>query len=185
MKKLTLIISILISFFAAQSQKDTKFNLDLAAGSYSFSQTVAVQGTKESDLYIRANDWYANNLQSQKLQLWNDNKTGKIIGKGRFDIIKNNTYDLNYAVSYITFTCEVLIKDNKFKYIITDYKYSLTEYENSVRIKDYALDNTTCPICDVVTWNNIKSLVYAQTQLMVTSLNESMNLPSAYEISSK
>ena len=175
MKKLTLIISILISFFSAQGQKDTKFNLDPISSSYYSSQEVNTPGINENELYTRANKWFANNLLTEGIQLWNDNVTGKLIGNGKFelsgyDVIDNENSNSNFV---FTFTITVLMKDYKYKYTISNYKYSLSIDNTVVLIGDYLL-NTSCPVCDARAWSIIKKHVHTQTQNMITSLNESL-----------
>ena len=186
MKKISLIIiSLFVIIFSAYGQDNTKFNLDPVATSYSFSQEVNTPGLNESVLYSRTSNWFSSNLKAQSFQTWNDNVTGKLIGKGQFELTGNDVIDNGNTISNFTFTftLTVLMKDYKYKYILSNYKYSLANDNGLVIVEARSFNNSNCPVCYEKAWENIKKQVKEQTQALIISLNEALINPFEHEMS--
>lgn len=114
MKKYLLTLFLLIPLFAF-SQQDI---LPIVDGKVTYTNVVSVENSSKEDLYLRAKKWFVSNYRSAQdvIQL-DDKENGEIIGKGIFRITYYSR-DPN-----IRHTVSILVKDNRYKYIITDLLY--------------------------------------------------------------
>ena len=116
MKKLILIIAVLSITNFIQGQD---LPINEKTGKITYSEIKKIDSLSKSELYVKVLEWFAYKFNSSKdvIQLKDDVKM-KIIGKGGFGI-KYYTRDPN-----IYFTISVFLKDNRYKIVITDLKYS-------------------------------------------------------------
>jgi len=126
MKKYFISTLLLISFsFAAFTQQTTvtvpKYKIDTVTKKITYKEKVAQQGTKDT-LYNRAIHWcgiYFKNLNSLEIQ---DKVNGKISGKYKFKIFDNRNKDsIPVEVCIVNFKFSIDIKDNAYRYTITDF----------------------------------------------------------------
>ncbi len=120
MKRAFVILSVIIGFginlYAQMPEKD---------GVFVYESVVTVEGADQETLYKRALMWFtktynsANNVLQMK-----DEKEGSLIGKGLFKI---NYYTRNPSINH---TLSIFVKDGRFKYILTDLKYSDNQGES-------------------------------------------------------
>ena len=120
MKKVVFIILIALSANVFSQEMP----MDFVANKYSYSAVINADSINKNTLYSNALTWFATSFKSSNdvIQL-KDEVNGKIIGKAA---IKINYYSRNPIV-YFTITLSV--KDNKYKYTITDFSYKDNQNE--------------------------------------------------------
>lgn len=93
--------------------------LPLQEGVVAYSNVIQVDSVSKDQLYARAKRWFVKTYKSANdvIQL-DDKENGEIIGKGNFKI----SYYAREPI--INHTISILVKDGRFKYIITDLVYS-------------------------------------------------------------
>ena len=116
MKKVILII---VTFLITGYIQGQDLPIDEKTGEITYSEIKQIDSLTKSELYTKTLEWFAYKFASSKdvIQLKDDVKM-KVIGKGSFGI---NYYTRN---PNINFTISVFLKDNRYKIIITDLKYS-------------------------------------------------------------
>lgn len=115
MKKIILLFVFALVSIITYSQE---LPVDSITKKFTYEGVVAAEGLSKSDLYSRALEWFALEYKSSNdvIQL-KDEATGKIIGKGFF------TVKYYFRDPSIYHTIQISVKDNKFKYVITDLFY--------------------------------------------------------------
>ena len=115
MKKLFLVLCLFVSNFliAQELPKDS------VTGKYTFQGIVKVDSVSKNELYSRAREWISKSFVSANNVIQMDDKElGKIIGKGK---TQNYYFGIGSDMGSILFTISIQVKDNKFKYTITDF----------------------------------------------------------------
>lgn len=165
MKKI-LLVSLLLPLLATAQ---VKFPIDSTTHKINYSAVVNAPGTKEV-LFGRALDWFALTFKSSNdvIQL-KDKETGKIVGKW-------NIRPFDDRSGYVTCNIIVLLKDNKYKYSITDLYYQGTSEFRPWHLEDdpgmFSVNMTKG------SQRKIKSLSDQIIQDAIKSLTESMSQPS-------
>jgi hypothetical protein len=115
MKKVLLITLSIFSFNFIYCQD---LPIDSKTGRITYTEVNKIDSLNKSELYSKTLEWFAYKFSSSNdvIQLKNEDK-GKIIGKGNFGI-KYYSRSPN-----IDFTITVLLKENRYKIIITDLNY--------------------------------------------------------------
>lgn len=127
MKKLILLIAVFLITGYVQGQD---LPIDEKTNKITYSEIKEIDSLSKSELYTKTLEWFAYKFTSSKdvIQLKDDIKK-KVIGKGNFRI-KYYTRDPN-----IYFTISVFLKDNRYKIVVTDLKYSDNQGE------EFLIDN--------------------------------------------
>ena len=114
MKKLFFALLILTS----QNILSQDFPINEKTGEVSFGKIIQAENVSKSDLYIRANEWFAKTFNSsQSVIQMQDKEAGKIIGKG--NITAYGHYGKNESGIW-NFTISFRAKEGRFQYSITD-----------------------------------------------------------------
>lgn len=124
-------VFILIIYSSILLSQENIFPIDNITGKITFSEIIRVDSVNSQKLYLRANEWFVHSFVSAKnvIQL-NDKEAGKIIGKGTFQVSDNNNHNsMVYVpiIGTINFTVEIQTKDERYKYIFSDFSYKLNE----------------------------------------------------------
>lgn len=122
MKKILIACIVIAGFsFTASSQTVPKYKIDTVTKKITYTEVVTQQGIKDT-LYNRAIHWcgiYFKNLNPLKTQ---DKLNGKISGDYKFKIFdKRNKDSIPVEVAVILFKFSIDIKENKYRYIVTDF----------------------------------------------------------------
>lgn len=110
--KLIILISVyLIASLSAYSQE-----------TLTYTDVVTVEGVSKDELYNRANLWFATSYNNSKAVLQLENKIeGQIIGKATMPY-KPKIYNASErTIGKIDYTIKIFLKDNRYKYEITDF----------------------------------------------------------------
>jgi hypothetical protein len=120
MKKLILTAALASLSVISYAQK---FPVDPETKKITYTEVVEVPGMKKEDLYKRAKAWYVTSTGVTKLALeLEDPETGKLLGKVNNPIKVNNPPLQNkFEVGSVVYNITVIVKDDKYKYIITDF----------------------------------------------------------------
>ena len=112
-KTILLLSSFLLLSFIVSAQD---FPINEKTGKVSYEGIVQVEGNSATDLYIKANEWFAMRFNSANnvIQM-QDKDAGKIIGKGAIEVEKSG-----YHNGVFDFTIKFTSKEGRFKYVITD-----------------------------------------------------------------
>lgn len=115
---LTSILFVIATSFTNGQEKLLDI-LPIENGSVTYTGIVQVDSASKNNLYFRAKKWFVDYYKSAKdvIQL-DDKDNGEITGKGFFKI------SYYTREPYINHTISILVKDGRFKYIITDFSYS-------------------------------------------------------------
>ena len=167
MKKLLFCLVSFLIFGIAFGQ-DTVPN-DSITKKVSYAGVVKIDDIKANELFIRAQSWFATTFKSSKdvIQL-QDKESGKIIGRGNFEMSTPGGFG-NPIPGHTNFTITLLVKDNKYKYVITDfiwvYDKGQTEIEKITR-KD-------------ASWaNKVRKQLNTDVNSIIEGLKSSMIKPS-------
>lgn len=115
-------IIFLILFFVSPitlMAQDVVFPVDSATKKINYSEVISVNG-KKSALFAKALDWFALTFKSSNdvIQI-KDLDSGKIIGKW-------SIFPFDAASGYVSCNIIMLVKDDKYKYSVTDLYYQGT-----------------------------------------------------------
>ena len=115
----TLFLILTISSFG-QEQKLLGI-LPLKDGKVTYTDVIQIDSTDKSKLYNKVKKWFIEQYRSAKdvIQL-DDKENGEVIGKGFFETTWQTSIMSAQSVS-VWHTVKVYIKDNKFKYEITNF----------------------------------------------------------------
>lgn len=96
--------------------------VDPETGRFLYQEVVEVPGAKD-DLYVKAQTWFVNTFRDAKevIQL-QDKDAGRVMGKGLFRLT------LVMLTRSIHFTITIDVKDDRYRYTITDF---IIEWHNT------------------------------------------------------
>ncbi|MBC8397472.1 MAG: DUF4468 domain-containing protein [Flavobacteriales bacterium] len=96
-----------------------EFPINEKTGKVSYEGIIKVEGASTTDLYIKANEWFALafNSANNVIQM-QDKDAGKIIGKGLFQVAKSG-----YPNGVFDFTIKFTAKEGRYMYVITDISH--------------------------------------------------------------
>jgi hypothetical protein len=96
--------------------------LPMKDGKVTYTGIIQVDSSDKSKLYNKAKKWFIEQYKSAKdvIQL-DDKENGEIIGKGYFETVWQMGFGIAQKVND-WHTVKVSVKDNKFKYEITDFR---------------------------------------------------------------
>lgn len=155
--------------------QNTQFPIDSLTGGIKYSDVVKVDSVSSNILYLRAKEWFAHSFVSaQNVIQFDDKETGKIIGKGLFKV---NTITLgNHDAGNVKFTVEILVKDGRYKYIITDFWHD-KGLTTIVTPGDLTLEKPGGGILSMgmENWRAIKYQTNKNTLLLINSLKKEMS----------
>ncbi|MCD4768675.1 MAG: DUF4468 domain-containing protein [Bacteroidales bacterium] len=115
MKKLLLSILVLLNLDYSYCQD---IPIDDKTGKITYEAIESSDSLNKDEIYLKTLEWFALSFSSSNdvIQL-KDKDAGKVIGKGNFMM---NYYSRNPT---IFFTITIMIKDGRYKIVITDLKY--------------------------------------------------------------
>lgn len=127
-KRLLLALALLSAAPAAYAQKEKlkeydgevtpALPIDPDSHLVAYTGVVDVAGATQAQLYSRAYEWVAKNFKSaQDVIQMQDKESGKIIAKGTV-----KAYVKKYDQGYNFFTLSIYVKDDKYKYDITNFR---------------------------------------------------------------
>lgn len=117
----SLLTLILFIPLLASAQKLT-VPVDPATGKISYQEVIRVNGTSKDDLYTRAREWFATKFDMAKDVIQMDDRfAGKIIV--RSTQVATYRMLLNSIGYRLYYTIIVAVKDNRYRYEITDFAW--------------------------------------------------------------
>jgi hypothetical protein len=128
MKRVFAIVFIFLTSLTYGQDKKLLDILPVIEGKVTYSGVIQVDSADKNELYLRAKKWFVDTYKSAKdvIQL-DDKENGEVIGKGYFKANWQVTFMSIQSVD-VWHTITVAVKDNRFKYTITDFvvKYYVT-----------------------------------------------------------
>jgi len=122
---LTFFAIILMNIIVVNGQE---LPVDKETGKVIFTEIVELSDNSvpKDILYNRAKEWFVKAFKSSNdvIQL-DDKESGKIIGKGNFSISKS----MWLTDSQVDFTITIMVKDGRYKYIVSDFFHVSTYNE--------------------------------------------------------
>jgi len=118
MKKANLFILFFLLTLGIFAQK---FPIDSISKLITYSDVIAVNNTSKTELFFRASKWFARTYKDANFS-WQvqDKEMGNLLSKGRMKI--DVTYFLGKVDGgVVTYTVQIICKDNRYKYVITDF----------------------------------------------------------------
>lgn len=122
------LFSLFLIFTKPSYSQEKLFDiLPIKYGKVTYTGIVSVDSTNKSKLYYKVKKWFVEQYRSAKdvIQL-DDKDNGEVIGKGFFETDWQYTAIDQRKVN-VWHTVKIYLKDNKFKYEITDF--TLKYYE--------------------------------------------------------
>lgn len=132
----TIVLALITTFVFGQDK--LLGILPLNDGKVTYSGVVQVDNMNKDELYKMTRRWFIDTYKSAKdvIQL-DDKENGEVIGKGFFETIWQVTFYYKMNIN-IWQTIKIQVKDNKYKYEITDFnvKYhsSASQYTSGSNI---------------------------------------------------
>jgi hypothetical protein len=177
MKALSFVFILTIFTTNLFSQENT-FPIDSITGKITYSEIIKVDSVNNQKLYLRANVWFVHSFVSAKnvIQL-NDKESGKIIGKGTFEVTDNNNHNsMVYLpiVGTVDFTVEIQTKDERYKYVFSDFSYKVNgDAEKNLKSSSVFKSGMFQKRLDIQ-WADIKQNTNMTILNMIESLKKSM-----------
>lgn len=161
MKAIILIISFIIGINVNAQKKDTAKILSENNGTVYYTGIVDVDTslTKEQ-LFLRAKKWFAGFYVSGKeVMQVEDKEAGEMIGKGYF---KERYFEQDV---YVWHTVEILVKQGKFKYIITNFDGNIISPALAMGVFSHAEKSDPLPVSNTY---NAKGFKKAYNQFLIS-----------------
>jgi len=129
---LFLIISLITFGQVTKEQKRLSKYFNLEEGKVVYTGVIDVSGISKDSLYFKVKNWFVESYNSSNnvIQLDDENR-GQIIGKGIF------TINHLMGIAYINHMVKIEIKDGKYKYTISNFKYINQPNTQSFQIEEY------------------------------------------------
>ena len=104
-----------------------EFPINEKTGKISYEGVVKIDGASQSDLYVKANEWFVNafNSANSVIQM-QDKESGKIMGKGSIPVTR-----MGYPAGYFYFTVKFTAREGRYKYVITDIYHDEKDLKSS------------------------------------------------------
>ena len=136
---------ILISFmtfnaFAQQIKETPELPIDADTKKITFTEVVTLSEDVPKDkLYSKAREWFATTYKSSNAVLqMQDKEDGKLVGKALMQVY-HRAMGKNYDSGYINYTISISVKDNRYKYEITDFHHTGQLVSGGQKIQDYGV----------------------------------------------
>ncbi len=123
MKTITITTILLVVAKIIFAQTFSTVKVDTTTGNIIFGETIPIDSANKSQLYSKAREWFTINFKSANAVLQMDDKEdGKLIGKAWQDITALTGLGTKSKVK-MWYTISIYVKDNKFKYSISNITY--------------------------------------------------------------
>lgn len=120
MKVLILLTGLLFS--ATLSYTQVILPVDSTTNKITYSEVVAVDGNSAGVLYSKVKDWLTVSFKDSKNVLDLDDAINfKIVGKWQFSVWQMGNLGKEPNGGHVDYTLTIMLKDNRYKYIITDF----------------------------------------------------------------
>jgi hypothetical protein len=175
MKKLTILFSIIVLTSLNTFSQNKKFPIDSRTGKITYAEVVNVDSVSSKVLYLRAKEWFVHSFNSaQNVIQLDDKESGKIIGKGLFNVRTVTLGD--HDAGNVKFTIEIQVKDGRYKFIITDVWHEAGATK-IVTPGDLTLEKTGGGLftMGMPNWTGIKDQTDKNILLMIESLKKEMS----------
>ena len=150
-----------------------EFPINLKTGKVSYEGVFKVEGASATDLYIKANEWFARTFNSAKnvIQM-QDKEAGKIIGKGAIEVEKSG-----YPNGVFDFTIKFTAKEGRYRYVITDIAHD--KRGSALNGSGGAIENEK-PACGSMNmfkkhWNKLKTQANNKLTVLSNDLKNHMS----------
>jgi Domain of unknown function (DUF4468) with TBP-like fold len=125
----------------------------------SYNGIINVDGVTKEELYIRARDWFSNNLRGLQIQ---DKETGELSGNGIVEgTITFRMLGTRDANATFNFNVHIWIKDSRYMYRLTNINNSAITYANSTTTSK---DDISSPVGMLYTSEHSKVKVLGLSQ---------------------
>lgn len=152
-----------------------------------FTAVIKVDSTiKKEELFSRARIWFSQAFTDSKAVLdVQDKESGELVGNGTIKAIGSNG-NYSYAYGYVSFSIKVLVKDGRYKYILSDFYHKSDE--TNVVSYGFLTNAAECPynikcmMCgknmNNKNWRSIVEYIKGKTDGLIYSLNDIMSKPA-------
>lgn len=159
--------------------QENVFPIDSITGKITYSEIIKVDSVNSQELYLRAKVWFVHSFVSAKNVIQLDEKeSGRIIGKGIFDVSDNNNHNSIIYVPItgtVDFTVEIQIKDEKYRYVFSDLSYKVNG-DSEMDLKSSSVFKSVMFQKRLdIQWSDIRHNTNATFLSMIDSLKKAMN----------
>jgi hypothetical protein len=150
-----------------------EFSINEKTGKISYEGIVKIDGASATDLYIKANEWFATtfNSASNVIQM-QDKDAGKIIGKAAIEVENRG-----YPNGVFDFTIKFTAKEGRYRYVLTDIAHD--KRGSALNGSGGAIENEK-PACGSMTmfkshWNKLKEKAHNKLTALSKDLTNHMS----------
>ncbi|MCA8830802.1 DUF4468 domain-containing protein [Hymenobacter pini] len=165
-----------LTYEAAEQAAVGPFPIDATTQHITYQGVVEVPGVTKDELYTRAYEWMAKNYRSANAVIqMHDKEAGRLVGKGATVM---ETQRLSGLPSYVRHTLSIYVKDNRYKYVLTDFEYVSGVTTLNGMVKTGPLEQENLDIAGgTKRWEKVRSETKRDSYMLTTSLQEAM-MPS-------
>jgi hypothetical protein len=112
------IVLLMLSLYITNATFSQSDSIPFINGKITYTETVNIDSVNGNELYNRAKNWIIHNFKAPKNVIQVDDKEQGII-------LCNGTFHINFGgkTPAISNTLEIEVKDNKYRYTMTDFHY--------------------------------------------------------------
>lgn len=169
------ILFLVFTYSALQAQDKTIFPAD-SNGKITYTEVISLNDSiKKDELFSRAKSTFVNLFKNSNRVIQNEDPTaGNITGKGNFPMYAKFLGSTKEMGS-VSFTVSILVKDGKYKYVITDFNHS----GNGGNVMSGGnLENGKPKNFWAKAWNEMMESVDVDTKYFIKNLKTEMLKPS-------
>lgn len=172
MKKIILSILLIISY-SGFSQTFKQVELDSITNNIVFTEIVLIDSATQSTLYSKSKEWFTMNFKSSNdvIQL-DDKEAGKLIGKSWQNIFLPTA--VGEVKAKIFYTITIQVKNNKYKYSISNIKFKSYPDQYEPNPKEYFAEDWITEEKIKETRTKARTKYKIETLRVVNELSESL-----------
>jgi hypothetical protein len=164
----SLILIISLTTFGQETKEQKKLSkyFNLEDGRVIYTDVIEITGASKDSLYFKVKNWFVESYNSSNdvIQLDDENR-GQITGKGVF------TINHLVGIAYIHHMIKIEVKEGRYKYTISNFKYINQPKTQSFQIEEYPKSSMGMGREEM--YKNIDS----ETKIIIGSLEKYMRSP--------
>jgi hypothetical protein len=145
----------------------------------SFTEVVTVERTPAKELYLRAVSWLAHSVvDAESVLEVQDRESGTLISKVAIPYEPNVASSSENIRGFITFTVTIMVKDGRYKYMISDFTHHGSPSPTADAI-DFGALTTAKEFPEISTkiWKHLKTVSASRASALISSMKTAMSAP--------
>jgi hypothetical protein len=145
----------------------------------SFTEVVSVERTLAKELYLRAVSWLAHSVvDAESILEVQDRESGTLISKVAIPYEPNVAASSENSRGVITFTVTIMVKDGRYKYMISDFTHhgSPSATEDAINFGPLTTAEEYPEISTKI-WKHLKTVSASRASDLIRSMKTAMSAP--------